>query len=173
MARSLGNVIADSLDRGISYGELLLKGVEADRFGRFAAPGGEPVVSNHAAFIYGHLSLYAPRIIGDIGGSAPTIPEGFEAVFSKDATCQDDVDGTIYPPMEEVTRFFFESYRQASEVLRSTDDAPFEQPNPVGGKFTEMFPTVGSAHAFYCSGHIMLHMGQMSAWRRMSGLGAC
>lgn len=173
MPRSLGNLIADSLDRGVSYGEVLLEGVEADRFARFASPGGEPVVSNHAAFVYGHLSLYAPKIIGDLGGSAPAVPEGFEAVFSREATCQDDVDGTIYPAMEEVTRYFFESYRQASEVLRATDNAPFEQANPVGGKFTEMFPTIGSAHAFYGSGHIMLHLGQMSAWRRMSGLGAC
>ncbi len=173
MARSLGNVVADSLDRGIGYAELLLKGVGADRFARFASPGGEPVESNHAAFVYGHLSLYAPRIIGDLDGNPPEIPEGFEEVFSRETTCKDDADASIYPPMEEVTRYFFESYRQASEVLRATDDTPFQAPNPVGGKFTEMFPTIGSAHAFYCSGHVMLHMGQMSAWRRMSGLGAC
>lgn len=173
MPRSLGNIIADSLDRGVSYAELLLKGVEADRFARFASPGGVPVVSNHAAFVFGHLSLYAPRIISDLGGSAPAVPEGFDAVFSREATCQDDPEGTIYPAMEEVTRYFFEAYRQASEALRATDDTPFQQPNPMGGKFTEMFPTIGSVHTFYGSGHIMLHMGQMSAWRRMSGLGAC
>jgi hypothetical protein len=37
---------------------------------------------------------------------------------------------------------------------------------------TERFPTLGSVHAFYCGGHIMMHLGQMSAWRRMMGLGS-
>jgi hypothetical protein len=25
---------------------------------------------------------------------------------------------------------------------------------------------------FYCGGHMMMHLGQMSAWRRMEGLGS-
>jgi hypothetical protein len=25
---------------------------------------------------------------------------------------------------------------------------------------------------FYCGGHMMMHLGQLSAWRRMLGLGA-
>jgi hypothetical protein len=35
----------------------------------------------------------------------------------------------------------------------------------------ELFPTIGSVQAFYCGGHMMMHLGQMSAWRRMEGLG--
>ena len=45
-------------------------------------------------------------------------------------------------------------------------------PNPSGGRMTELFPTLGSMHAFYTGGHIMMHLGQISAWRRMQGLGA-
>jgi len=40
MSRSLGNVIADSLQLSMGYGERLLRGVPADRFPRFASPGG-------------------------------------------------------------------------------------------------------------------------------------
>ena len=109
MARSLGNVIADSLELGLGYGERLLAGVSADKFGRLANTGRSPIRTNHAAFIYGHLSLYAPQIIARLGTDAAALrtPSVFESVFSKDATCQDDPDGKIYPPRDEVIQFFF------------------------------------------------------------------
>lgn len=172
MSRSMGLTIADSLQLSLGYGERLLKDVTADQFGRFAAPGGQTVESNHGAFIYGHLSLYAPRIVEALGQSPVQIPEGFESVFSKDATCVDDADGTVYPAMEQVTAFFLEGYKAALEALKATDDSVFQQPNPAGGRMTDLFPTLGSMHNFYVGGHVMLHMGQMSAWRRMLGLGS-
>jgi len=172
MHRSIGNVIADSLQVSLGYGEKLLKGVSAEQAARLAAPGGVVVQSNHPSFIYGHLSLYAPRILVQIGHPAPLVPDHFEIRFSKDATCVDDVDGDLYPPFDEVLGFFRESYRMVMAALRSTPDATFEQPNPAEGKMKELFPTLGSVQAFYCGGHMMMHLGQMSAWRRMAGLGS-
>jgi hypothetical protein len=172
MPRSMGHTIADSLSLSLGYAEKLLKDVSADQFGRFAAPGGQAIESNHGAFVYGHLSLYAPRILEALGKEAPAIPEVFEANFSKDAKCVDDVDGTIYPDMEAITTFFFAGYRAALEAFQAADDSVFQQPNPIGGRMTELFPTIGSMHNFYVGGHVMIHMGQVSAWRRMLGLGA-
>jgi hypothetical protein len=171
MSRSLGNVIGDSLQLSLGYAERLLKDVTADQFGRLAAVGEQRIESNHGAFIYGHLSLYAPRILEQLGQSTLQIPEGFDEVFSKDASCQDDPEGTIYPAMDQVTQFFFDGYNAALEALRAADDAVLQQPNPAGGRMTELFPTMGSMQNFYVGGHMMLHMGQMSAWRRMLGLG--
>lgn len=172
MSRSLGNIIADSMDRSISYADQLLGGVTAERFARFATPGGEMITSNHPAFIYGHLSLYSAKIHKDLGLEAPEVPENFKAVFSKDAVCEDDSEGKIYPVMGSVIDFFFDSYRLTSTALRNADNAAFDKPNPMGGRLLEIFPTIGSMHAFYGSGHMMIHLGQMSAWRRMEGLGA-
>ena len=172
MSRSLGLTISDSLQLSLGYAERLLNGVDAAQFARFGNPGGQPVESNHAAFVYGHLSLYAPRILKDLSHEAPTVPDGFDKVFSKDAQCVDDPDGTIYPAMEQVTEFFFAGYRAALEALKSTSDETFQQPNPLGGPMAEKFPSLGSMHNFYVGGHIMIHMGQMSAWRRMQGLGS-
>lgn len=172
MSRSLGNTIADSLQLSLSYAERLLKDVPADRFARFAAPGGQPVNSNHGAFVYGHLSLYGPQILNQLGQDAPPIPASFQEHFSKDAKCVDDADGSIYPGMDQITSFCFEVYRAALESLKTADDAVFQQPNPAGGRMTELFPTIGSLQNFYVGGHFMIHMGQVSAWRRMLGLGA-
>ena len=172
MSRSLGNIIADSLDLCLGYGDRLLKDVTADQFARLAAPQGTPVDSNHPAFIYGHLAIYTPRILRDLGLEAAEMPEGFEAVFSKDAKCEDDAAGTVYPSMDEVMRVFREGYQAASAALRAADDEAFQVPNPNPGRLAELFPSLGSMHAFYCGGHMMMHLGQMSAWRRMAGLGA-
>jgi len=170
MSRTLGNIIADSLQLSMGYAERLLQNVPAEHFARFARVGGVVVESNHPAFIYGHLSLYAPKVLWQLSAPAPTIPEHFENLFSKNATCKDDPD--LYPPMDEITAFFFEGHRMMVGALRSTPNATFDKPNPAGGKMAERFPTLGSVQAFYCGGHIMMHLGQMSAWRRMMGYGA-
>ncbi len=171
MPRSLGNIIADSMKVSVSYAERLLTDVPADRAARFPSPGGVVVASNHAAFIYGHLSLYAPKILHQIGHPAPSVPEEFELRFSKNATCLDDVDGDLYPAFDEIVAFFLEGHRMTMGALRSTPDAIFDQGNPAEGRMKDLFPTIGSAQAFYCGGHMMMHLGQMSAWRRMMGLG--
>ena len=171
MSRSLGNVIADSLDLGLGYSERLLEGVTADKFCRLASTGRSLIQSNHPAFIYGHLSLYGPRILTHLGGDTPDLPDQFESLFSMDAKCVDDPDGKLYPSKDEITNFFFDGYRTAAGVLRATDEQVLQQPNPAGGRMAERFPTVGSVLAFYSGGHFMMHMGQMSVWRRMMGLG--
>lgn len=169
---STGNIIADSLSLGLSYAERLLKEVKPEDFGRFAkTEDGTTIESNHGAFIYGHLCLYAPRIVEQLGGTPYEVPEAFEVVFSKDATCQDDADGTIYPAMQEIIDCFNGGYQLALATLRNSENVKFEPQNPAEGRLRDLFPTIGSMHAFYAGGHIMMHMGQMSAWRRMIGLG--
>lgn len=74
--------------------------------------------------------------------------------------------------MAAVTAAFFDGYKAALPVLRSLPDEAFQAVNPLGGRMTDLFPTLGSLQAFYCSGHMMMHLGQISAWRRMMGLGA-
>ena len=165
MSRSLGNVIADSLDLGLSYAERLLVGVSADQFARFARPGGQAIESNHAAFVFGHLSLYGPRIVAQLesGDGTASLPSEWPDMFSMDASCQDDPTGSIYPPMPRITEQFFSGYRAAGASLRAAGDDRLQQANPVGGRLSELFPTMGSMHTFYCGGHLMMHLGQLSA----------
>lgn len=141
MSRSLGNILADSLQLGIGYAERLLKEVPAEQFARFARPGGVVVESNHGAFVLGHLSLYPTRILEQLEGNA----------------------GAVAPPARFVEAF-------SKDALRAAPDAAFSAPNPAGGRMAELFPTLGSMQAFYVGGHLMMHLGQMSAWRRMLGL---
>jgi hypothetical protein len=169
---TIGPMIAASARLGIGYAERLLKDVTPDQFARFARIGNTVIESNHPAFIYGHLSLYAARVIDEVGGDASKfVPTArFQELFSKDAKCVDDPAGTIYPPMAEVTTALLESYRAAALALDAAPDSVFTAENP-NQAMRERFPTKGAMHTFYIGGHFMLHIGQMSAWRRAMGLG--
>jgi hypothetical protein len=166
-----GPMIADSCRLSLAYAERLLKDIPAERFARLATVGDEVVQSNHPAFIYGHLSLYPCRIVAELGHDASSIKptEAYVKSFDHNAKCVDDSEGSIYPAMDEITDRFFAAHRLALDVLMTADDSLFKQMNPneaMRGKFA----TIGSMHGFYVGGHIMIHMGQLSAWRRMIGL---
>lgn len=170
MSNHTGNNIADTLRLTLKYAEILLKDVTPETFGRFATADGKAIESNHPAFIYGHLSLYAHRVMAELGKPVDDVPEGFEENFAKGCVCKDDADGSL-PEMKTITEYFFKSWKGVLEVLRETDDETYLQATTSEG-MKDRFPTLGSVHNFYCGGHNMLHLGQMSAWRRMMGLGS-
>jgi hypothetical protein len=99
-------------------------------------------------------------------------PAGFEAVFKNGVECRDDPDGSIYPSMDTITKFFFASYPVALAALREAPDSVLIGPNPTEGRMRELFPTLGAMLAFYLDGHAQSHLGQLSAWRRMMGMSA-
>ena len=169
---NIGPMIADSARLGLGYAERMLKGINADQFARLATVQGQTIQSNHPAFIYGHLSLYPCRIVEALGGDASSITptEAYLQKFDHNAQCVDDPEGTIYPAMEEITERFFTSHRMAIEALEQADDSQFTVINP-NEAMRAKFATVGSLHGFYLGGHVMMHIGQLSAWRRMTGLG--
>lgn len=171
--RHIGPMIADSAELSLGYAERLLSGIPAESFARLACVVGEPINSNHPAFILGHLSLYPSRILSDLGLDAASVTPTQEELdlFDHNAQCVDDANGNIYPPMDQLVQRFLARHRQAIEAVRQADDARFLAPNR-NESMRSRFATVGSMHGFYLGSHIMMHLGQLSAWRRMAGLGA-
>ncbi|QDV60975.1 DinB family protein [Crateriforma conspicua] len=168
----MANAIAESGQHCMNYARQLLQDIPASQFARFARLGDTVVASNHPAFIFGHLSLYGSRVVNELGGDASAVmpTDRYNELFSPVAECVDDPDGTIYPPMDEITERFFASYTSAVDALRQADDATLSAVNP-NERGRAKFATMGSMHAFYLGGHLMIHLGQLSAWRRMQGLG--
>ena len=168
----VGALIADAATVGMRHAKRILESIPAERFARMASPGGQLVHANHPAFNVGHLTLYPVKVLELLGvDSAPaTPPTNYPALFSKDAQCIDDSDGTIYPAKAELLDVMFRSYDAALAALRSCDDAQLLAPNPVDTPIKGICPTLGSMLAFYVTGHVMGHLGQLSTWRRMEGL---
>ncbi len=80
------------------------------------------------------------------------------------------MQGTIYPPAAEVLDFFHRSYETALQALREASDEQLSAPNPIDSPMKEILPTLGGMLAFYVTGHLMTHLGQLSTWRRMEKL---
>lgn len=171
---SIGSIIAPGAKPSAMYGERLMTGVTPEMFARFARPGGVVVKSNHPAFVFGHLSLYPARVMQNlqVAAGATAYPANYEGLFKAGVECQDDANGTVYPSMKTLMTFFSEGYKIAIAAVESASEEVFALPNPVEGRSREMFPTVGAAVTFYLIGHVQMHLGQISAWRRAMGLPA-
>jgi hypothetical protein len=168
----ISSTIVPGAKLGLMGAERLLAGVTPANYARFARPGGVEVKSNHPAFILGHLSLYPIRTMQCLNLPAgPTaFPPAYENIFKNGVECRDDPEGNIYPPLDELKTLFFQSYKAAIAAVESAPDEPFARPNPAEGRLRELFPTIGPALNFYLVGHVQVHLGQFSAWRRCMGL---
>lgn len=150
----------------MGYAETLLKGVKATDFAR--KPRG--IDTNHPAFLYGHLAIYPDRLCDLVSRPEAARPDQvFLDLFAAGKPCLDDPDGTIYPPMEVIVARFRSRYDAVLPVLAETPDEVFGKPNP-NERMRERFPTIGMAATFLVNGHMMMHLGQMSAWRRCMGM---
>jgi hypothetical protein len=165
-------MIAASARLGLGYAGRLLGDVPDEKFATFARTSDGLIESNHPAFVCGHLSIYAPRILADLGLNASSItpPDSYQALFSKDAICQDDIERKLYPHAVELRQVLIDGYTAVAEALEQADDEILVAENP-NEAMRAKFATKGAMHAFYVGGHFMLHMGQVSAWRRAIGMG--
>lgn len=168
-----GRIIASAGGFSLAYAESLGKNITQAIAARFPVLGGQVIQTNHPSFVMGHLAIYAPRMLTmleqPVGSLA--LPPTYDALFKAGVECRDDPDGSLYPPIAEVTESFFRGYRAILALLPEIDDDRLFADNPATGRFRELCPTVGAAVNFLVGGHVMSHLGQVSAWRRCMGLG--
>lgn len=163
--------IVDSSEKAIAYGERLLQGVTPAMAARFPSPGGKAIVTNHATFVYGHLALYPAKFLENAGRDFASVamPQKYTDLFNAGVECKDDPSGTIYPPLEEVVANFKRAHATAFKVIAEMTDAEFAKA-PAVERSRAFLPTLGALGSFYFLAHTMMHLGQVSAWRRCMGL---
>lgn len=180
LATSSTGKIAELITSGakiaLGFAEQSLKGIEGHMFARRPAwgMGGQEIECNHAAFVYGHLAVYPPRIVAMLGGAstaAPAVPGTYEALFKAGVACKDDPHGDVYPPMDEIVRVFLEGQKAAIAAVERMSDADLTRANTTGA-MQDRLPTLGAVVNFLLNDHVMMHMGQVSTWRRCMGLGS-
>jgi DinB family protein len=127
----------------------------------------QPVAGvNHPAWVLGHLAWAADGNLQKIGGQS-ALPAGWTALFgvgSKPSPVRGD-----YPPKEELLRAVEQSYRQLREKAATASPEQLAQPT-TNPRAKEMLPTLREQVAFLLTGHMGVHLGQLSSWRRMIGL---
>lgn len=157
------------------YADVLTKGIDAKLAARKPkgnAITGASIDTNHPAFVYGHLSLYFARLPEILGVPAPEgirAPEHWEPLFKAGAPCHDDPEGKIYPTWDAVLAQFNKGSDLALGVLAQATESTFYSETTDPSR-KERFPYVGNLVAFLVMGHPMMHLGQISTWRRCYGL---
>ena len=163
---SAANLVS-SLNFVIGYSQSLVADVSDEQFDRLAMPE-----FNHPAFCYGHLACYPNRMLDlmelpDRKLELPFDPEP----YLKGAQCVEEPG--LYASKPVILDAFLQGHQQLVQLLPGVPEDTFLKPTGFEGKFGELFPRVGDAVTFMCAGHTMLHLGQVSMWRRAMGLGSC
>jgi hypothetical protein len=163
-ANRIAELMVVPLRRAIDYAQMLVKDIPADTFAHKPHEG-----MNHPAFCIGHLSLYPNRLFTVIGRPELIVERpGYPELFQAGTPCVEQ-DGR-YPSKDEITAFFFERINAFADALEKLPDDAFFRENPLTGRMKEIFPTVGIAVNFMANNHNMMHLGQVSAWRRAMGM---
>jgi hypothetical protein len=172
-ANRIGETLALTTARTMGLAKGLLKGVNAGDFAKQPTADGKVIDTNHPAFVYGHLAIYPARVMGTLGhdGSSVACPDAWEELFKNGALCTHDADGSKYPPMDEIVAKFEAGYAALIEATKNTSDDVLLTPLAEEG-WRNAFGTHGGMAGFMLHDHLMFHLGQVSAWRRMMGLGS-
>jgi len=156
---------ADCLQICLMYGRMLVEDIPAEKFFRLPQAN-----MNHPAFLLGHITLSADQALAALGQPEVGItPAGYAELFEDGRECVDE-EGR-YPSKNEIVAYYGQRHERAIEAIRWTPEEVFQRENPAPGRLREMFPTVGAVVNFGFNCHHMAHLGQISAWRRVMGMG--
>lgn len=168
---AFAHLVKPGAELGLHYADALVKTIPADRFDHMPSKGAGSEV-NSPAFNLGHLSIYPDlRILPLLGRDDLVKPLPYSADLFKAGTPCVEEPGR-YPNKDLIVSTFVDRYRAAIDALESVSDERYLLPNPVEGRMRELFPHIGSAVTFLLVGHTQSHLGQISVWRRLMGLGS-
>jgi hypothetical protein len=170
---TIGQLIVETSTRMRKYSERLLVGVQPHHFARKPTwgMGGAEINTNHAAWCFGHLALYFPRVLKVCGveeGPANP-PPTFEPMFKDGSACVDDAASSVYPHMESVMAAYFRGYDAALSALGKVKDEQLLKA-PADEKAKANWSSNAAIAMFMMNNHVTLHLGQVSAWRRTMGM---
>ena len=170
----VAEIILKSHVRMRMMSEKLLVGISPAQFARLGTPGGKVVESNHPAWVYGHLAIYPSRVLTVLGSASAesvAVFPAFVELFKDGTKCLDDAEGKIYPRMDEITQAFSKGHDALAAFVGTLPDEVLLKDHPDEARRVN-FPVLGAHVNFMLNDHIAFHLGQVSAWRRMMGMGS-
>jgi DinB superfamily len=145
----------------MQYCRMLVGDIADERMAEQPLPG-----VNHPAWVLGHLAFSADRARGLLGAEKE-LPAEWTRQFgpgSKPSASRSD-----YPPKDELLRAVEKGFERLRQ--QATAATPEQLAQPTTNPYTkDALPTVKEGVAFLLTGHLGVHLGQLSTWRRMTGL---
>src|SRR4051794_19585865 len=142
------------------YCGLLVGDVADERMADQPVPG-----VNHPAWVLGHLAYSADGGVALAGGEK-SLPAEWTSHYgpgSKVSPARGD-----YPPRDDLLAAAEQGFERLRGVAAAAGADRLAQPN-ANPRMKDALPTAGDVVAFLLTGHLGVHLGQLSAWRRMTG----
>lgn len=150
--------------RNQEYGERLAHDLTDDHM--VLQPDGlRDLPVNHPAWAYCHLNIYLEVIRSVILGEPFDDPRDHR--FGMNSRPQADL--SPYGTREQIIADWSNGHRQIIHLLETTDDRVFDQPVQLE-RWSDVMPNAGICLPYLMLNHENVHLGQISAWRRMLGL---
>jgi hypothetical protein len=145
----------------VHYCRMLVGDIADERLAEQPLPG-----VNHPAWILGHLAYSADRARGLLGAQKE-FPAAWTPLFGPGA--KPSASRSDYPSKEELLRAVEQGFERLRQTIATASPEQLSQPstNPYT---KDALPTVKDGVAFLLTGHLGVHLGQFSMWRRMIGL---
>ncbi|MEM1109931.1 MAG: DinB family protein [Planctomycetota bacterium] len=161
--RILTTRFASNLD----YTRRLIDGMSEEHANVLPADG-----MNSPRWIVGHLAQTADMVTLGWVFEAERSIDSWDAWFNGGTTSA--ALTAEQPSLAEAMVHLERLHASVSERVEASSPAWFEKSAPgiAPDAFRQRFPTIGNALAHTMLSHEMMHLGQLSAWRRVQGLPA-
>ena len=121
--------------------------------------------ANHPAWIFSHLNIYLPVITSIIKGETFEDPKSNR--FGMDS--KPEADSAIYAGKDTLINEFVSEHEAIAKLLENAGPECLEN-EIVLERWKALFPTAAVALPYLMLLHENLHLGQLSAWRRIQGM---
>lgn len=122
---------------------------------------------NHPAWLLGHLCISNDYVLGLLGKNPQCNGEWHDqfGAGSRPGAVRED-----FPSKEALWNRFRDGSAAVKLVAAEASPAVLARPNPLEVDGPQQgLPTLGDLVAHLMTTHLALHLGQLSAWRRMTG----
>ena len=153
-----------SFRKNLDYGQRLVADLSEDQMCQQPCPP-DRQPANHPAWALCHLNVYLPVIQGLIKGEEFEDPKPHR--FGMDS--RPELDRSIYPSREEIVRTFVDGHEEIDRLLAAVGPEILEQPVRLP-RWQNLMPTAAHALPYLMLVHENIHLGQISAWRRIQGM---
>lgn len=150
--------------KNLDYGQRLVS--DLDDVAMQLQPAADPEApANHPLWVLSHLNAYLPIILAVLAGEAFEDPKGHRFGMNSTPTSAPDE----YASKVELVEAFVAGHEAVIATLESSDDDVLATPVTLE-RWIPVMPTAGICLPYLLCNHENMHLGQISAWRRIQGM---
>ena len=146
----------------LGYAKRLVADLQDEKMALQPAPG-----MNHAAWVLGHLACTAD-MLGAMIGLEPVCPGDWPDRFEWNSSPSGDA--SLYPSKAALLRALEDAHVRIAAALPGVPESTWAETTPLEA-VRGFLPTMGDCFVFVMAAHENMHLGQVSAWRRVQGMG--